>query len=278
MKPISDPQTFADLAWFHRFTLEPEATLDQTETDRIEAYRYGRDADLRTVIRRLDLVLEDPKAQAATTRGWVYEIAGLAWQDLPTGDRGSNIRKAIEYYKSALEVRTCEQHPVEWAMTQNYLGTAWRNLPTGNRGSNIRKAIDCCESALEVYTLQQHPVDWAMIQNNLGNAWRNLTMGDPGSNIRKAIGFYESALEVSTRERHPVEWAMTTANVGLLQAEASELGQDLGDPVTSWRAAIEGLEAAGAGPMAERIYGWITGWDDRQRGGEDGEAEGGASA
>ncbi|MDA2915165.1 tetratricopeptide repeat protein, partial [Acidobacteriia bacterium AH_259_A11_L15] len=75
---------------------------------------------------------------------------GIAYGDLPTGDRGENLGKAIAAYEAALTVRTREQFPVQWAGTQNNLGVAYKNLPTGDRGENLGKAIAAYEAALEV--------------------------------------------------------------------------------------------------------------------------------
>ncbi|MEM6550802.1 MAG: hypothetical protein AAF750_01495 [Planctomycetota bacterium] len=368
MTPVTDEQTFADLAWFHRFTLEPDATLDQAESDQIEARRYGRDADLATIVRRLDLILEDPNSQGAAIRSKIYGIAGNTWLFLPTGDRGTNIQKAIEHQNVSLQFRTLEEHPVEWARTQNNLGLAWSelltgdrganienaiecykaalqvhtrehypvkwaatnnnlggawwklpagptgdrganiesaiecykatlqvytrkhhsiewaktynnlgaawlDLPTGKRGANIQKAIHCFEAALQVRTRKQYPVDWATTKNNLGGAWGQLSTGDRRANIQKAIDCFKAALQVRTRTHHPVSYAKTTANLGVMQAEANKLGQDLGNPVASWKAAMEAFEAAGAGLMAEQIHGWIVDWEV----GGAGDAEGGGS-
>ena len=96
---------------------------------------------------------------------------GTAYSDLPTGDRGENLRRAIACYESALRVCTEADFPSDWAMTQNNLGTAYSDLPTGDRGENLRRAIACYESALRVYTEADFPSDWAMTQNNLGTAY-----------------------------------------------------------------------------------------------------------
>ena len=48
--------------------------------------------------------------------------------NLPTGDRGENLRRAIACYESALRVRTEADFPSDWAMTQNNLGLALREL------------------------------------------------------------------------------------------------------------------------------------------------------
>ncbi|MCK4872473.1 MAG: tetratricopeptide repeat protein, partial [Phycisphaerales bacterium] len=58
---------------------------------------------------------------------------GNALSELPTGDRGEHLARAIEAYEAALTVRTREQFPTDWAMTQNNLGNALQELPTGDR-------------------------------------------------------------------------------------------------------------------------------------------------
>ena len=56
---------------------------------------------------------------------------GTAYGDLPTGDRGENLRRAIACYESALRVYTEADFPSDWAMTQNNLGTAYSEPPDG---------------------------------------------------------------------------------------------------------------------------------------------------
>src|SRR5437879_10885314 len=75
------------------------------------------------------------------------------YSDLPGGDREANLRRAIECYEAALQVRTREAFPVDWAMTQNNLGIAYSDLPGGDREANLRRAIECYEAALQVFRL-----------------------------------------------------------------------------------------------------------------------------
>jgi tetratricopeptide (TPR) repeat protein len=76
---------------------------------------------------------------------------GTAYADLPTGDRGVNLQRAIAYYEAALRIRTEQDFPVDWAMTQNNLGIAYQDLPTGDRGVNLHWAIACYEAAIRGY-------------------------------------------------------------------------------------------------------------------------------
>ena len=56
-----------------------------------------------------------------------YDL-GAAYRDLPTGDRGENLRRAIACYEAALRVYTESDFPSAWATTQNNLGLALREL------------------------------------------------------------------------------------------------------------------------------------------------------
>ncbi len=82
---------------------------------------------------------------------------GLAWNELPTGDRAKNLENAIACYTRALKVFTKADFPVDWAGTQNNLGLAWGDLPTGDRAKNLENAIACYTRALEVYTQADFP-------------------------------------------------------------------------------------------------------------------------
>ena len=71
---------------------------------------------------------------------------GLAYSDLPSEDRASNLERAIACYQAALQVRTREAFPVEWANTQTNLGTAYADLPTGDRAASLAQAIACYQA------------------------------------------------------------------------------------------------------------------------------------
>ncbi len=87
-----------------------------------------------------------PQAWAGTQNN-----LGIAYANLPTGDRSANLRRAIACYEAALRVWTERDFPQNWAGTQNNLGLAYANLPTGDRGDNLRCAIACFEAAARGY-------------------------------------------------------------------------------------------------------------------------------
>jgi tetratricopeptide (TPR) repeat protein len=112
---------------------------------------------------------------------------GYAYSELPSGDRGANLRGAIACYESTLRVYTESDFPVQWATIQYNLGTAYSNLPSGNRGENLQRAIACYESALRVWTELDLPADWAMTQYNLG-----LVLRDSGG-LEESVRAFDAA-------------------------------------------------------------------------------------
>lgn len=209
----------------------------------VVALKHGKLTDFiglveatNTLTRIPEFALRDNADQWQAT---LQNTLGMAYSNLPSGDRDTNLRAATVCYEAALRVYTKERYPKDWAMTQNNLGLAYRNLSSGDRDTNVRAAIDCYESALKVYTEERFLMDWAMTQNNLGLAYCNLPSGDRDANLRTAIGFFRAALGVRTEEHFPMDWAMVQNNLGeALQKLPS------GDRDTNLRAAIACFECA----------------------------------
>ena len=137
------------------------------------------------------------------------------------------LAEAVTAYRQALEVRTREQLPQQWAMTQNNLGVALQEqgIRTGGEAGAhlLAEAVTAYRQALEVYTREQLPQDWAMTQNNLGNALQEQgirTGGEAGAHLlAEAVTAYRQALEVRTREQLPQDWATTQNNLGVALQE-----------------------------------------------------------
>ena len=164
---------------------------------------------------------------------------GNAYANLPTGERGANLGRAIECYEQALTVYTAEAAPLDYAGTQNNLGAAYAALPTGDRGVNLGRAIECYQQALRFRTPETAPFQYATTQNNLGNAYRNLPTGDRAANLRQAIECYQKALTVYTPEAAPRNYAMVLNNMGLVY-----LHLPTGGRVTNLKEALQYAEAA----------------------------------
>lgn len=131
---------------------------------------------------------------------------GVAYSELPTGDRARNLSRAIAHYENALRIRTEQDFPVNWAATQHELGVAYSELPTGDRDENLKRAIECYENALRVRTQRDFPLDWAMTQYNLGVAYSELQTGNIKNNLEKAIQCFRNALKVWTEEKFPYDY------------------------------------------------------------------------
>jgi tetratricopeptide (TPR) repeat protein len=156
---------------------------------------------------------------------------GEAYRNLPTGDRATNLEKAIQCYQEALRFYTPEAAPLDYAMTQNNLGNAYRNLPTGDRAANLEKAIQCYQEALRFRTPEAAPLDYAMTQNNLGVAYADLPTGNRATNLEKAIQCYTAALQVKHLPAH--DQAMYHFGRGLAHLALSHQDQALADYQTA---------------------------------------------
>jgi len=166
---------------------------------------------------------------------------GVDISEFPLGTRAHNLEIAIACYQAALQVRTRQSLPQNWATTQNNLGIAYRNRIQGERGENIEQAIACYQAALQVRTRQSLPQYWATTQNNLGAAYRNRIQGERGENIERAIACYQAALQVRTRQSLPQDWAQTQNNLGnaYLYRIQGERGENIEQAIACYEAALQ---------------------------------------
>jgi len=79
------------------------------------------------------------------------------------GEKLKNLEQALACCKNALQVRTREDFPSDWADTQNNLGLIHRDL------GQIDEAIKCFQSALEIFKPNTFPLKCLMSGSNLGN-------------------------------------------------------------------------------------------------------------
>jgi Asp-tRNA(Asn)/Glu-tRNA(Gln) amidotransferase A subunit family amidase len=105
------------------------------------------------------------------------------------GDRGDDeaLRRAVAAFEAALDERTRERTPLDWAATQNNLGNALAVL--GQRGDDeaLRRAVAAYEAALEERTRERAPLAWAATQNNLGNPLQVLGKRGDDEALRRAV-------------------------------------------------------------------------------------------
>ena len=80
-----------------------------------------------------------------------------AYRNRIKGDNAENIEKAIESYNAALQIRTKEAFPQDWAKTQNNLANAYSDRIKGDKAENIEIAIDSYNAALQIRTKKLSP-------------------------------------------------------------------------------------------------------------------------
>ena len=103
------------------------------------------------------------------------------------GERESGtarLDEAVAAYRDALQERTREKVPLQWAMTQNNLGNALHRLGERESGTGrLEEAIAAYREALQERTRERVPLEWAMTQNNLGSALSELASGRAGRGV-----------------------------------------------------------------------------------------------
>jgi hypothetical protein len=99
----------------------------------------------------------------------------------------------------ALEERTRERVPLQWAMTQMNLGTALETLGERESGTaRLEEAVAAYRAALEERTRERVPLDWAMTQMNLGNALCKLGERESGTaRLEEAVAAWDACLGVT---------------------------------------------------------------------------------
>ncbi len=161
-------------------------------------------------------------ARDGDKRGMAQNNLGNALWKLGERESGTaRLEEAVAAYRSALEERTRERVPLDWAATQNNLGNPLWKLGERESGTaRLEEAVAAYRSALEERTRERVPLDWAATQNNLGNALRTLGERESGTaRLEEAVAVYRAALEEWTRERVPLNWAATQNNLGVTRDE-----------------------------------------------------------
>ncbi len=183
-------------------------------------------------------------AQGPDQRGTAGNDLGNALSTLGERESGTeHLEAAVMAFEIALQERTRERVPMQWAMTQNNLGTVLQELGVRDSGTlRLEQAMAAYEAALQERTRDRVPLDWAMTQNNLGGTLS--TLGERGSGselLELAVAAFEAALQERTRERVPLDWAMTQNNLGaafsVLGARESGTGR-LGQAVVAFELAL----------------------------------------
>ena len=97
---------------------------------------------------------------------------GLAWGDMPAGDKGENVGKSIAAYEAALAVLTKDADPSSWANTQYNLGIALADMADVKSEDSVAwlaRAIASDKAALSVFTPDAFPRDHADAEESMDN-------------------------------------------------------------------------------------------------------------
>jgi tetratricopeptide (TPR) repeat protein len=182
----------------------------------------------RSVLMLETLSTEKLRTDDAQLYAGIQNNRGLALMLL--GEREAdlaNLNKALEILGEALEIRTEEIAPFDWACTKvNLAGTL---VPLGERTGELvdfQSAIESLRDALRIIKRSQNPRLWAMAQNNLGIARIAVANEQNEPVLRYAISSLMGALEITRREDDPVLWTSGQLNLGRAQ---TQLGCITGD-------------------------------------------------
>jgi tetratricopeptide (TPR) repeat protein/competence protein ComGC len=187
---------------------DPKALFNSVGVEQAQFVREGEDKGVNfslevaiAIGRRLVELARDPDQ-----RGEALTNLGVALEDL--GERQGQVgmlEEAAKTYRLALEERTRERVPFNWAITQINLGDAL--LALGERQSDttrLEEAVAAFHAALGEVTHDRAPFEWAGTQLDVGNALMRLGERETGTEkLDEAVQAYHAALEEWTRTSAP---------------------------------------------------------------------------
>lgn len=199
----------------------------------------------RATIARLETQLRRTPRQRTYERAVLRYNLGLAWQELPAGERALNLSRAVASLLKAAELFDPAEHPAEHARTQNALGVALRE--TGQ----LQEAVAAFRTAAELVPAEINPGEHGAALNNLGLALSDLgryaeaieafegaleafarpdllrqrlaalhnlgqALAAPGkpAEVERAIATYRVAIELADPEEHPYQWGLLHHSLG----------------------------------------------------------------
>lgn len=199
-------------------------------------------ATLAELERRLK---QTPRASRPLEHASLRYSIGLAYAELPTGERAMNLSRAIASYRQAASLFTPERFPIEHARVQNALGAALREIGSpreavaacahavellesrpqqamGELGAALNNlglarsdvgeheaAAEALGRAVEIFASAGETRQQAMASNNLGQAQA------AGDDYRRAVETYERALAQTDPEDAPYQWGLLQHSLGV---------------------------------------------------------------
>ncbi|WP_459933166.1 tetratricopeptide repeat protein [Fundidesulfovibrio butyratiphilus] len=207
-------------------TLDLLARHADTAEPLLEAVALRRD-NLSAIVRE-----DDPAGWAAAQ----HDLGLALLEVLRRGLDPSPLEEAGQAFASALEVRTLQAMPVEWAASLT--GQARVLYERGwcdGEPAWWKQAEGRLRQALEALSRDRSPEEWAEATHRLAVVLRVLgNTGEDVPRLDEAARLLRAALEVRTRERSPEPWAAsrqalgwTLLDLGLCDADAARLEKAL---------------------------------------------------
>jgi tetratricopeptide (TPR) repeat protein len=134
---------------------------------------------------------------------------GVALKTIGERESGTaELEEAVKVYREALEERTRERVPLDWATTQNSLGTALMNLGERESGTvRLEEAVAAYRAALEERTRDRVPLEWAASFGNQGEALMLIAdRANDGARAETAVEQIQAAVE-TLRSGGQQQWA-----------------------------------------------------------------------
>jgi tetratricopeptide (TPR) repeat protein len=124
--------------------------------------------------------------------------------------RTERLEEAVAVYRAALEERTRDRVPLDWAATQYNLGNALQMLgQRETRTKLLEEAVAAYRLALEEWTRERVPLQWAMTQYNLGSALRSLGERESGTGCLKRPSALTAPRWRSSTKPEPISTSAT---------------------------------------------------------------------
>ncbi|CAN7576893.1 hypothetical protein LJR039_004099 [Pseudorhodoferax sp. LjRoot39] len=220
-----------DAAAVDRTWAEIDQTQSTLETHGKWSRRMGHAHDLLRIglrfrkveeIHRAILIIRD-EALPLTQRSivpldWAATLDALGRAQLKYGELSlrSHAADAATSFRRALEERTIERSPIDWAASRHSLAEALLSIDDdANRLTNIKEAIENFRLALKVRTREKYPTEWSSTQAHLSYALAKLgTFNRDDALLDEALHVARLAAEVQPAPEDAVEWAQTRHAIG----------------------------------------------------------------
>ena len=192
---------------------DPAARFAKLRARQDALYVEGRDKE---IVLPLEVSIEVARrtlavARDAQERGAALNDLGVFLQTLGERESGTaRLEEAVAAYRAALEERTRERVPLDWAATQNNLGIALcdprrareRHGAAGGGGRRLSRGAGGMDPRARAARLGDDA------EQSRQCALRRLGERESGTaRLEEAVAAYRAALEEWTRERVPLDWA-----------------------------------------------------------------------